>query len=268
MLVAIVLGVSGLSRFRWIRFTFEAVPIVTARRFCVEWALAWEAKAGARAPNGELPFPGNAIEWESWRRPQADLLLRADLLDPVRWVNVPCRPRWSGRLALQQMSNLASAAKTRISWWARPSRHGRLCRHPVRFSHMGRSRAYGTWEAPRPRRTKRVSRRTPRPDGQLRLGGALSGRSAARCTRVGRRPSLLPHPHPIPLRLPPLLARTWTRKNVLVLSTFRFHAIGVWTPKTVGRASRAYRNINTSIFVYENAIVLKSLLRYLSELDL
>ena len=29
-----------------------------------------------------------------------------------------------------------------------------------------------------------------------------------------------------------------SRKNVSVVSTFRFHAIGVWTPKTIGRASR------------------------------
>ena len=39
-----------------------------------------------------------------------------------------------------------------------------------------------------------------------------------------------------------------SRKNVLVVWTFRFHAIGVWTPKTIGRASRAFRNINVHIY--------------------
>ena len=33
-----------------------------------------------------------------------------------------------------------------------------------------------------------------------------------------------------------------------MVSTFRFHAIGVWTPKTIGRASRAFRNINVHIY--------------------
>ena len=40
-----------------------------------------------------------------------------------------------------------------------------------------------------------------------------------------------------------------SRKNVLVVLTFRLtHAIGVWTPKTIGRASRAFRNINVHIY--------------------
>ena len=93
---------------------FEAVPIVTARRFCAERALSWEAEARSRALNGELPFSGNAIEWESWRRPLADLLLHTGLLRPGTLGVAQGLGSWSGRLVLRRMLNSA-AVRTRAT---------------------------------------------------------------------------------------------------------------------------------------------------------
>ena len=109
---------------RWMGLAFEAVPIVTARRFCVERALSWEAEARSRAPNGELPFPGNAIEWESWRRPLADLLLHTGLLDPVRWesrreLEWPSGPALVALSGSEDESNSVGAADP--AWTALPA---------------------------------------------------------------------------------------------------------------------------------------------------
>ena len=137
---------------------FEAVPIVTARRFCVERALSWEAEARSRAPNGELPFPGNAIEWESWRRPLADLLLHTGLLDPVRWesrreLEWPSGPALVALSGSEDESNSVGAADP--AWTAFAGiRLGAA-------SAIGRPWAYRTWEATRPRQSKCVGRCTP-----------------------------------------------------------------------------------------------------------